>query len=163
MNLSKLTPYAPRSTRFIGILAHGDWKIKCYGISCKAENVSDTHIAFAKENLEKWLSQSKITRLATYNLATLILHEGREGIFYIINWWIDENMLQQFVYLANYNSPSELQLVSDKGIITCVWEMEILWFERNAWVEQVLMQPENPAAYDNYLNELMPNTFATGK
>lgn len=145
--------YQPRPVRFLEIVTCGDWKIKLYSISVKAERVSDDTIILAKQHLQEWLKYTGLYELDTYKVATLILHEGKEGCFAIINWWIDENMLQQFVYLAADTAPGEFKLYSDKGIFTCVWEMAVLWFERNAWVEKVLKQNSDPDAINNYLQE----------
>ena len=80
-----------------------------------------------------------------------MLHEGREGCFAIISWWIDENMLQQFVYLATNPEYRRFELFSHNGIFTCVWEMAVLWFERNAWVQHVMKAHNDPNAFQNYL------------
>ncbi|MFT3908292.1 MAG: hypothetical protein QM737_02615 [Ferruginibacter sp.] len=147
------TPYKTRPVRFIDILKHDGWQIKLYSISIKNDIVDLQTIEYAKLQLTTWLRNSSLYPLPNYKVATLILHEGKEGCFAIINWWIDENMLQQFVYLATNDQPTQFNLYSDKGIITCVWEMAVLWFERNAWVETVLMHPGNPDAINNYLGK----------
>lgn len=134
--------YIPRPIRFVELYTIGDWKIKMYSISIHGEIVSPKNIQLAKYNLESWLDKSTIYELEKYNVATLILHEGKEGCFVIINWWIDENMLQHFVYLLDHNG--DFRLFSDHGIITCVWELAVLWHERNSWVTHVLMKNEVP-------------------
>lgn len=144
------TAYKARSIRFLEIISHKAWKIKLYCIAVDKEFVLQEHIQNAKQNLDQWLSKSELYNLETYQTATLILHKGKEGCFAIINWWIDENMLQNFVYLLNNNN--EFKLFSDKGIITCVWELAIIWHERNAWVKHVLMKNEQPD-FNAYLNE----------
>lgn len=145
-----MKPYKPRPIRFIEIFHFNDWKIKVYSISYRNEYVSEKFILKAKENLGEWLVKSNSTALETYKTATLILHEGKEGCFAIINWWIDENMLQHFVYLSS-NEDAEYNLYSNSGIITCVWELSVLWFERNAWVKHVLKN--NSPDFEAYLNE----------
>lgn len=142
--------YATRPIRFIEIHQHQGWQIKLYSISIKDEFVSQENIQKAKQHLDHWLSKSKAYDLDTYQIATLILHEGKEGCFAIINWWIDENMLQNFVYLRE--DDSEFELFSDNGMTTCVWEMAVLWHERNAWVKHILMKNENPD-FEAYLSE----------
>ena len=134
--------YIPRPIRFVELYTIGDWKIKMYSISIHGEIVSPKNIQLAKYNLESWLKKSTMYELEKYNVATLILHEGKEGCFAIINWWIDENMLQHFVYLFDTNG--DIRLFSNHGIITCVWELAVLWHERNAWVTHVLMKNEVP-------------------
>lgn len=144
--------YKTRPIRFMEIYQHQDWRIKIYGISIHNEFVRAEIIENAKKSLTAWLEKANIYPLDTYQIATLILHEGKEGCFAIINWWIDENMLQQFVYLAPYDNLSQFCLFSDKGIVTCVWEMAVLWFERSAWVENVLKKVPN-ADFETYLQQ----------
>jgi hypothetical protein len=143
--------YTTRSIGFVEVHQHKDWQVKVYRIAIKKEYVLQDHIQKAIENLDNWLSNSKIYDLDTYKIATLIIHEGKEGCFAIINWWIDENMLQNFVYLMKKGEP-DFKLFSGNGIITCVWELAVLWHERNAWVKHVLMQNENPD-YQGYLKD----------
>lgn len=143
------SPYHTRPTRFLQIIDHREWKIKLYSISIKNERISQINIDEALGYLDEWLSKSKLYDLENYKIATLILHEAKEGCYAIINWWIDENMLQQFVYLK---TGKEFELYSDRGIITCVWEMAVLWHERNAWIQHVLKKNENPDI-GSYLND----------
>ena len=143
--------YQTRPIRFIELHEHQDWMIKIYSISIKSERVLSTHIELAKQQLNEWLKLSTNYPLTTYRIATLIIHEGREGCFAILNWWIDDNMLQNHVFVAIHEDPDHFKLFSDKGIITCVWELTVIWFERNAWVEHVLKQSDHPN-FDAYLN-----------
>lgn len=141
----KLTrEYKPRPVRFLELYNHRDWQIKIYSISAKNETVSTEIVGYAKRNLAGMLEKDAIENLETYNTAILILHEGREGYFIIISWWIGENLLRHYVYSAPIENPSVFTLYSNNGIITCIWEMAVLWFERNAWVEHVLKKPRSP-------------------
>jgi hypothetical protein len=147
-----LKNYQKRPVRFLEVYQHDDWRIKIYSISVRNEFVNQQNVDFAKAQLSNWLEKTKNYPLENYKITTLILHEGKEGCFAIINWWIDENMMQLHVYLANNENPSHFELYSDKGIITCVWEMAVLWFERNAWVKHVLMNATAPD-FEKYLAE----------
>lgn len=138
------TGYKKRPVKFLELYEHDGWKIKIYSISLRNGFVSNELLESAKANIPAWLKNSSNYPLEVHKYATLILHESKEGNFVIINWWIDENMLQQHVYVSSYEDPSTLNLYSDKGITTCVWEMAVLWFERNAWVQFVLMNPDSP-------------------
>ncbi len=136
--------YQKRPIRFLELYQHNDWTIKIYSISVNSEYVQNGHVINAKLQLDTWLQNTKLYDLETYKTATLILHEGKEGCFAIINWWIDENMLQLYAYLASNEKPTEFKLFSNNGIITCVWEMAVLWYDRNAWVENILMKSNTP-------------------
>jgi len=152
-----MKPYKPRPIRFLEVFQHKDWTIKVYSISSKKEQVNAQDVALAKSNLEVWLQQSNLYNLETYKIATLILHEFNGGCFAIVNWWTDENMLQNFVYLKA-NNTEEFVIYSDNGISTCVWEMSIWWHERNAWVKHILMKSEKPD-FETYLKEHLNGDF----
>lgn len=146
-----LQPYAPRPVRYLGLLHCDGWRIKTYSISVKSERVSEGAVALVESLLPTWLANNTAYPLDTYRIASLILHDGREGCFAILSWWIDSNMLQAQVHLATDAARRDFRLFSDRGIFTCIWEMAVLWFERNAWVEHVLAHPEDPQGIDRYL------------
>lgn len=148
MNIKSI--YKPRPIRFIELYQHNDWQIKIYSISIHNEFVRKENIDIVKTYLTDWFLSAANYSLETYNIATLIIHEYKDGCYAILNWWIAENMLQQFVYLASKEKPTEFILYSDRGIITCVWEMAVLWFERNSWVEYVLKNAPTPD-FNEYL------------
>lgn len=141
--------YKARSVRFMDYVNSNGWTIKVYGISMRKALVSTELIEYAKSNLAKWLEKSNDYPLTTYKVATLIVHEGREGVFTLLNWWIDENMIQNQVYFSTYDKPNDFEYFSDRGIICCVWELAVIWFERNAWIQHVLDKSDQPdfAAY----------------
>ena len=149
--------YTQRPVRFLEVIQQDDWQIKIYLMSTKDTSVDEQTIQLAKSQLPTWLLNANNYPLETYNIATLILHQGKEGCFAIINWWIDENMMQNHVYLATNEHPTEFVIYSDKGIITCVWEMAILWYERNMWIKYVLKRPKKPD-FKMYLNKHL-NSF----
>lgn len=144
--------YQTRPIRFIEIYKVSDWTLKVYSISSRNEFVLNSYIINAKRNIENWLKNVEQHNLETYKIGTLILHECKEGCFAIINWWIDENMLQHYVYLTKNEEDEEFVLFSSNGIVTCVWESAVIWFERNAWVKHILMKNEKPD-FESYLQE----------
>ncbi len=151
--MSIQTKYKTRPIRFIEIHEQDGWKIKIYSISKHQEYVSTEAILLAKSCISQWLKNIHNYPLETYKVATLILHEGKEGCFAIINWWIDENMLQNHVYLLE-KGKTQFVDYSTKGIMACVWELEVIWFERTKWIQYVLKRAPNPD-YDKYLQQYL--------
>jgi hypothetical protein len=146
--------YTKRSIRFLELYKHDNWQIKIYSISNKNEFISNEIVAIVKENLTNWLSKSSNYELETFDIANLIIHEGREGYFVLTNWWIDDEMLQNHAYFSTYDNPTHFSNFSDKGIIACTWELAIICFERDSWIRNVLMKNDNPD-FVNYLNEVI--------
>lgn len=148
----KFSKYQTRPIRFIEIYKVSSWTLKIYSISSTNEYVSNSYISSAKKQIAKWLENTRQTNLENYKMGTLILHQCKEGCFAIVNWWIDENMLQHYVYLTKNEDANKFELFSSNGIVTCVWEAAVIWFERNAWVKHVLMKNENPD-FESYFQE----------
>jgi hypothetical protein len=84
----------------------------------------------------------------TYNVAFVILHRAREGYFLLVARWVDENMLMQDVYLSNFTTPLEFNSLHDTRIVACVWELEIIYAERNFWVENVMKSDSSDSLLD---------------
>lgn len=144
--------YKPRPIRFLELYEYNNWRIKIYSISNYNEFVEPKTVELAKTHFGKWLLNSQNYPLDIYNITTVILHEGKEGCFALINWWIDENMMQNHVYLLCKENGNDFKAYSDKGIMACVWELEVIWFERNNWVQHVLSKAPHPD-YDSYLKQ----------
>lgn len=147
------TPYQPRPVRFAGLYQAGNWRVKVYTISALRERPSQALLAGATAHLPQWLTLGGVTPLADYQVATLIVHEGREGIYAVVGWWVDENMLRQYSYFADVTQPTCFRPLNAEGLLTCVWELAVLGFERAAWVKHVLQAA--PANLEAYLQETL--------
>jgi hypothetical protein len=147
-----LPPYKNRFIRFAEMYTYGDWHIKIYSISAIKEYAHPALMQAAKQQLPVWLKQEQNYAFENYKIATLIVHEGLDGAYAIINWWMGENMLQQHVYTSKPGDGYDFSLASDKGLFVCVWEMAVLCHERDAWLEHVLKKPFNPR-FDLYLQQ----------
>jgi len=69
-----------------------------------------------------------------------IAHEGRAAAMALVYWWAEENEVHRRAYAAPLPLGSAEQLVAltDTGM-ACVWELEVIDFERRAWLEDVLI------------------------
>ncbi len=61
-----------------------------------------------------------------------------------MGWWANENELFFHVYAANHTTPNQWQYLNSAGPIACVWDMAVVAYERDAWVQHVLMNPGGP-------------------
>ena len=74
-----------------------------------------------------------------HGMAVLIVHEAREGRFVLLDWRTGENMLQHHVYFSPDTDNPEFRDMAQTGIAACVWELKVLSFEREAWIEYVVV------------------------
>jgi hypothetical protein len=70
----------------------------------------------------------------------LILHYGVDGDYLLVSQWYDANMLKHWVRgsVADAGGNTTFAPLAQHDLIACVWELEVIKFERDAWVNTVL-------------------------
>ena len=86
----------------------------------------------------------------------VIFHQGRGEHYLVLNWWGLENELFNRVYVREFEAESNWRRALDRGA-ACVWDMQIIWHERQAYVRHVLSRPEDPAI-EGYLDDTFQMT-----
>lgn len=150
--------YRPRKIEFRSIARVNDWQVKIYTITFKTEFDSNSVLHYAISNLPKWLEKAKHPEFETHQNAFLIVHEGRDGVWTLLNWWIGENMLQTLTFRTGFDDLESFEETPETGGMACVWELEIINFERKMWIEYVLKKVENPD-FTGYLNQKLNGEF----
>jgi hypothetical protein len=136
--------YKPRKVEFNRMVTTDGWSVKVYQLTCRLEFESKGVLDNAVLNLPKWLERSKTLGFETYRTAFLIVHEGHDGVWTLLNWWIGGEMLQSITFYTDFNKPDEFQMFPREGFMACVWEMAVIIFEREMWIEHILRQADNP-------------------
>jgi len=144
--------YKPRYIRFSEILTIGDWQVKIYSISKTATFQATDIYQYALDELPKWLEIRNSFDASHDRIAFLIIHAGTEGVFSIINWWVGKNMLNTHIFFTDYENPGQFKKISGDGLSPCIWELEVIDYERKSWIENVLKKPEGPT-YKTYLKD----------
>ena len=67
----------------------------------------------------------------------LIAHQGRGCNYVVLGWWDRENELPLRIFVNNEVSPQGWRQ-NDGSESICVWDLEIIWKEREAYVATVL-------------------------
>jgi len=82
-----------------------------------------------------------------------IAHEGKSAAMALVYWWAEENEIHRRGYAAPLplDSAAELRQLTDTGM-ACVWELEIIDFERRAWLEDVLIGDDVDAYLERALD-----------
>ena len=144
--------FKKRAISYLGLYEFNDWKFKIYNIKYDETKVIPEIEKIIKSKLPDWVKEkTQINSYPNYKIGTVIIHEAKDCVFTLVNWWVYENVLQHHVYFSELDSPNEIVDYSDKGIQFCVWEISVLWFEKNLWVENILKNSKNPN-WESYLN-----------
>lgn len=143
-----MTPsaYKPRPVAFLKLWEEGPWRMKVYGI------------AYGRLRPEEGLVEHAL-RVASgvlaavrdhYGVGFIGVHQGKTGNFVFIDWWAQENELHHRVFVSAPETPLDFVETTALGPTACVWDLAVIHYEREAWVETV-MKPGSYTGFDAYL------------
>ncbi len=100
---------------------------------------------------------------ATRRFADVVIPDGASGFtiahdaattgLALVYWWANENELHQRVFAAPLDDPAALKPADGTGM-ACVWELEVIDFERRAWLEDVLKAGDLRRYHERALEEV---------
>jgi hypothetical protein len=140
-----MQPYSPRAIRFHGLRGPTGWKLKLYSVA-----FDETPIDWTGFERGLGLAEAELpvpdAAAGRPGLGFLIAHQGRTGDYAVLGWWDNENELPLRVFVRR--GKREDWRAARGGESVCVWDLEIIASERDAWVETMLSgQAVDPAAY----------------
>jgi hypothetical protein len=79
------------------------------------------------------------------------VHEGLDGVWTLVCWWLGGEMLHCETYYSSYSDPARFTMRPREGFMACVWEMAVIIHEREQWISHVLTYSTAPD-FRAYLN-----------
>lgn len=144
-----VTPYVPRASRLVSIHEYGGWRLKVYEICFDSHSIPSDQVAatltFA-ENSVPWPHASNVSN----NAGFVIIHRGQDAMWLMIHLW-QSDILVQFAYQATFSNPVDFIPLRSDGMCGCVWELEIVKHERDAWVRCAMGSDDR--AIETYWND----------
>ena len=144
--------YKTRKISFKSLVKTDNWHVKVYTISTDGAFDYPVFYKSVLGKLPHWLKQKNSFDVIHDNIAFLILHSVKEGVFSLINWWVGKNMLNTNIFITDPDQPTVFKKISGDGLAPCVWELEIINHERISWTNHILKQIGTPK-YKAYLND----------
>lgn len=145
--------YQSRKIAYVQNVTTGNNNIKVYTITNQENYNSPETLESCIKALPNWTIDIENSDLPTHQHAFLIVHEAREGVLILLNWWTGGEMLETKIYFADYKTPAQLEpSIFDNKALVCIWELEIFAHERKAWIEHVLKKAHNPD-FTAYMND----------
>lgn len=155
-----MRPFAPRPIRFREVLAHEGWRLKRYTIS--AGGAASVAGAGADVAIPDWpeFADGRVLALAALpapartaerpGVGFLVEHRGAGADYLVMGWWDRENELPVRV-LVREHAPGAAWRPAHASESFCVWDLQVIGFERDAYVASVLAPGAGPGAVDAYL------------
>jgi hypothetical protein len=136
-------PYQTRPIRFLGIWEIDAWRMKVYGIAYEKHAPQPQLVDAAQQIARQRLAQCE-NDMQYYGVGFIGIHEGKTGNFVFISRWANENELCHHVYTSSSEQPAELVDTTPTGLIACTWDLRVMCFERDAWVNAILKAYPQP-------------------
>jgi hypothetical protein len=133
-------PYAPRPITFRGVREHDGWRLKLYTINYDAAEVDPAEFAGGLALAEAALP-APARRADRPGLGVIVAHRGATALYLVLGWWDRENELPTRVFIRETGAgaaPAAAWRPARDGESFCVWDLQVLWHEREAYVATML-------------------------
>jgi len=130
-----LRPFSPRLVRFHQILEGEGWRLKLYSISHDGSEID-----WARFSPGLSLARAELPAAEAPGrpgLGFVIVHQGLTGDYVVASWWDHENELPTRVFLRSDAAERGWRAAGARESF-CVWDLEIMWAERQAYVATAL-------------------------
>jgi len=147
-------PYAPRRIRSHGTRQASGWRLKVYSVVVDGSPpdwaIFEPSLAFAVAALP---SPAVVPGRA--GLGFVIAHTGRGMWYTVLCWWDRENELPIRVWVAEQDGKPPQWRPAEGSESVCVWDLDVIWHERQAWVRTLLAEHPAPDAAGSYLADVL--------
>ena len=130
--------YEPRRVRFL----ERDGRLKHYGIAARGDAPRPELAAATRHAAEAVVPDGAF--------GFTIAHDARSAGLGLVYWWAEENEVHVRHFAAPLGDPGALEPFEHTGM-ACVWELEVIDFERRAWLEDVLRRGDEAAYLERAL------------
>jgi L-amino acid N-acyltransferase YncA len=136
-----VAPYRKRYVRPLPPLEFADWQLKVYGITTNGASLDQSLVKAARAMAQEILPDPGVYPPHRYGKGFLIIHAGVDADFVEVCWWGMQNELNMRVLTS---PPGQTQCLRERantdGSIGCVWDLAVVWAEREAWTKHVMRE-----------------------
>ena len=130
-----MRPYAPRRIRHHGVRTSDGWSLKLYSVVYDRSRPLDWDGFEPALRLAETSLPHPDPARGRPGLGFLIAHQGLTGDYVVLAWWDRENEMPLRVWVRS--DRADWHAAADDESV-CVWDLEIVWAERGAWIECML-------------------------
>lgn len=148
--ITRTGAYHPRPAGFLKLHETGGWRLKFYGIAARGD-APRQELVKAAELLAPTVLPSPAVHsggddpydIDRYGVGFVIAHDAPGYAFALYHWWAGQNEVHQRIFSTLPNRLGAMR-PHPTAAIGCVWELAVIDFERRAWLEHVLANPDGP-------------------
>jgi len=128
--------YTRRAIRFHQILGPDGWRLKLYSISFDGSDVDWAEFGGGLALARSVLPRPDMDQ-GRPGVGFVIAHHGRGIDYTVVSWWDRENELPTRVF-ARFGDDEKGWRPAAGGESFCVWDLEVIWAEREAYISTFL-------------------------
>ncbi|MEM6795482.1 MAG: isochorismatase [Acidobacteriota bacterium] len=148
-----------RHVRFLELLEESGWRLKLYGMSLGPEPPPEELIERARILIGRTLPMPAIAE-ERYGVGFATVHAGEHGDYLLLDWWYAQDTLRHHLFGAprkpGESQSGKLRYGWPQNVCACIWELAVLWHERNAWYRHVLQ--DGRGDLEGYLADRLEGT-----
>lgn len=141
--------YRPRRTWPLGNRDLAGWTVKLYAMTASGAALAEATLEAAWSHA---LEAVQPPESAATPYGFLLVHEGNAGVWLLVDLWAAD-ILEHHLFRAPLDDPTHFGPAPFQASAACVWELEVVLHERDAWVRHVLSRPEQPE-FERYLKDV---------
>lgn len=138
--LNLLQPYQPRPVLNLPVVESNGWYLKRYAILANAKEFDNAIVAAAAEEALRRLPDAGSLNDETGNqgIGFQIVHFAEVAVVSPVFYWQWGSVLAHLDQMrASWDKPTQFR-DGVKEVVGCIWEMNIVQFEVEAWVTSLL-------------------------
>jgi hypothetical protein len=139
-----MRPFRPRAITYVGVHESRGWQLKRFSISFDGTPVDFDRFAAGIALADAALPQPA-RQEGRAGIGFLIAHHGRAAEYVILGWWDRDNELPLRVFVRTPKEKTWRPSRDSESL--CVWDLEVIWAERQAYVDTVMTYDPDPDAY----------------
>jgi hypothetical protein len=91
-----------------------------------------------------------------HGLGFAMVHFARDGQYLLLSRWYGGNMLKHDLFEIKQKAGGwQSSSLKSTGIVACVWELQVVTFERQAWVSTAMAEGGTEPSFDRYLSTVL--------
>jgi len=138
--------YVPRTVTDLGQTRSAGITWKRYGLTADAQAITEDMLRLTDQVLANEVPLRVANMGNSNRVGFVITHPGTAGITIAAQWWAEGSVLCQHIYRRAYDAAAPLDTIT-RPAVACVWELEVIAAEQDAWRRFMMCQPQDLAAY----------------